>query len=66
MGVDPLSSDRREIFVKSGFSHFANGLKRNAVAEPSTLNRQREVGPLGYSSIPEDGTARAFSISISI
>ena len=64
--VDPLSSDRWEIFVKSGFSHSASGLKRNAVAEPSTLNMQREVGPLGYSSIPEDGTARALLCSISL
>ena len=66
MVVDPLSSDRREIFVKSGLSHSASGLKRNAVAEPSTLNRRREVGPLGYSSIPEDGTARTLPCSISL
>ena len=66
--VDPLStgSDRREIFVNSGFSHSASGLKRNAVAEPSTLNRQREVCPKGYFSIPEDGTARALPCSISL
>ena len=57
--VDPSGCDRREIFVKSGVSGSASGLKLDAVAEPSTLNRRKGVGHLGYSSRPDDGIGRA-------